>query len=347
MAEVASTAAPFPPPPHFPRELSAPWVVPWRENPGSRAGVLAWAEYALVRASLYGVGRLPDGARALLLDALARVAHAVDARHRRAAREWIEQALGPGIGERELDRRVRLAFRHLLRVTLEAERLDRVLGPRELRERVEVVRTPDVDRLLAAKRGTLLVGAHFGDWEGALSVLAWIGFDPLYIVSRPIRNRYLSRYAQRSREMRGVRILARNGAMQVIPHVLAGGGNVGMFLDQRARHRPVHAPFFGREAACERAPSVLARRSRCPILFASGVFGEQPLSWRVELGPVLWPEETRRMDAVELTTRINAELERRILAHPDQQLWVHDRYRERRPRARELESDAADAADED
>lgn len=345
MAEEGAIDAP--PPAHFPRELSANWPSPWRPNPGTRAGLLAHVECAVVETALGAVGRLPDGVRAGLLDALARIAHAIDRRHRDAAREWITQAFGDALPPRELERRVRLAFRHLLRVTLETDRVGRVIDPTRLLEHVEVVRTPDVERVLAEKRGSLIASAHFGDWETMGAALPWLGFDPLYAVSRPLRNRYLSLHAQAARERRGVRILARTGAMQEIPRVLANRGHVLMLLDQRGRHRPVLAPFFGREAACERAPSVVARRSRCPIVFASAVYTERPLAWRLELGPVLWPDETRRMDAVELATRINAELERRIRAHPEQQLWVHDRYRVRRPKARGPEADANEEAEAD
>ncbi|TAJ18637.1 MAG: hypothetical protein EPO68_07565 [Planctomycetota bacterium] len=351
MAEALPSEAPASseaqPPAHFPRELSASWPSAWRANPGSRTGALARVECALVNAGLGGAARLPDGARALLLDALAFVAHKVDRRHTRAAREWIDQAFGPGLAEDELARRVRRAFRHLFRVTVDTHRATRVIEPARLREHVEVVKTADVERVLAERRGALIASAHFGDWETMGAVLPWLGFDPLYAVSRPIRNRYLSLHAQAARERRGVRIVPRAGAMQEIPRILASGGHVVMLLDQRGRHRPVLAPFFGREAACERAPSVLARRSRCPILFATCAYGDAPLSWRLELGPVLWPEQTRRMDPVELATRINAELERRIRARPEQQLWVHDRYRARAPQPRELENEATDSVEAD
>lgn len=344
MAELAPPAAAVPA--HFPRELSAHWPAAWRPNPGSRRGPVAWLEYAAVRAVLAATSRLPDAARAGLVDALAALGQRVDRRHANAAREWIAQALGPGLDERELDRRVRDAFRQFLRVTIESHRATCRIEPRRLREHMEIVKTPDVDRVLAQRRGALIAGAHFGDFETAMTVLPWIGFDPIYAVSRPPRNRYLALFAQRTRERRGARILPRNGAMQEIPSILAAGGFVVMLLDQRARHRPLLVPFFGREAACERAPSVLARRSRCPIVMCTGTFGERPLTWRVELGPVLWPEDARRMTPEQIATWINVELERRILAHPEQQLWVHDRYRARRPKARELGADAAAAEDD-
>jgi KDO2-lipid IV(A) lauroyltransferase len=297
---------------------------------------LARVEAALLNGGLAGLSRLPYRARERLLGAFARVGCAVDRSHAEAAREWIDLALGPDLPDAELDARVRQAFRHLFRVTLDTHAVMRRIAPERLLEHVDVHKSADVDELLRSKRGALFASAHVGDWETGAAILPWIGFDPLYVVSRPIQNRYLALTAQRERERRGVRILPRKGALRDIPAVLAAGGHVAMLLDQRARHRPLTAPFFGQPAACERAPAVLARRARCPILFGSCTYASEPLRWRLELGPVLWPEQTRRLDPVGLATRINQELERLIRAAPEQHLWLHERYRVRKPKAREL-----------
>jgi Kdo2-lipid IVA lauroyltransferase/acyltransferase len=329
-------------PAHFPRQLDTHWPAPWRPNPGSRGGALALLEFLAVRGALSGASRLPNAPRAWLLDALAWVGQRVDRRHGRAAAEWLEQAFGAELGAAGRERRVRGAFRHLLRVTLETERVARCVRPERLLEHVDLVESPDIARLRSEGRGALFISAHLGDWETAACVLPWIGFDPLYVVSRPIRNRYLALHAQRLREQRGMRLLPRHGAMRDIPAVLSAGAHVAMLLDQRGRHRPVIAPFFGRAAACERAPGVIVRRSRSPIVLVTCTYAEQDLRWRFVLGPVLWPETTRRLAPEELAARINAELERQIRAHPDQQLWLHDRYRQRGEGAAEPAADDSD-----
>jgi lauroyl/myristoyl acyltransferase len=148
---------------------------------------------------------------------------------------------------------------------------------------------------------------------------------------------------QHSREARGLRVLPRRGAMQHAPTIIKAGGTLAMLLDQRARTRPVFAPFFGRLARCDRSAGVLLRRLRAPAVIGA-CYMEGPWRWRVHFHDVLHPRDLAGKSPEEIATTINTVLERLIRAAPEQYFWLHDRYREAEPE--DLAAGANEAGDE-
>jgi KDO2-lipid IV(A) lauroyltransferase len=303
------------------------WPIPWQEVSGDRDGALAWLEYALVRGVLGVAARMPECFQDRLAGRLARLARALDRRRSDAARAFIAQALGTAAGEGRREELVLAAWRHLFLGTLRGAAFERRVDLDDLAAHCEVHVHPDFQRVIDERRGALFVGAHVGAWEAVLALLPRLGFEPFYVVSRPPRNRPLSRYAQAKRERLGVRLIPRHGAVETMSEILAAGGYVALLLDQRARRRTVLAPFFGRPAHCERVPGVLARRLRVPIGFGACYETGKPFRYELRLTRVVWPEEIEHASPAEVAALVNSELERMILARPEQYFWLHERYR--------------------
>jgi KDO2-lipid IV(A) lauroyltransferase len=310
------------------RRADADWPVPWQPGWGPDDGLAARAQAALARAALATLGRLPAPLLRPALGALARLARRLDRRHSDAARAFLRQALGELPPER-LEAHVLQAYRHFLRVVVDAERWQRVVPWERTPEHFEVRWSEDARRVVEARGGCVFVTAHLGNWEILVTLGPWLGLDPTYAIAKPMKNRPLSRATQESRERRGIRLLPRRGAMADAPRILAAGGSLGMLLDQRARVKPVYAPFFGALARCDRSAGVLMRRLRCPVIFVFCTYASATaLSFRVEFSTVLWPDELAGAGPEEIARRVNAVFERAILEHPDQYFWLHDRYRD-------------------
>ena len=307
--------------------LRQDWPVPRQEVLGTRGGVLAWIECQLLRAVVGGAARLPALPRRWLVGSLARLAVRVDRKHSRAAEEFLRQALGRDLAPDELARRVLQTWKHLFEITLDGAIFESRVRPEDVRAHFEVELCPAARELLEKKQGCVLVSAHIGDWEIGTAVMPYLGFDPLYAISKPPKNRWLSAHAQRVRESRGLRLIPRRGAMQFAPTIVHAGGTVAMILDQRARVKPVLAPFFGRLAACDRSASVLLKRLRAPLVFAACYRAEKPLHYRFVASRVLQPEDVAGKSAEEVAALVNSELEKLILAAPEQYFWLHDRWR--------------------
>lgn len=305
----------------------ASWPLPSRSVEGDRDGAVAGLEYALFRAAVGLGSRLPDAPRELLARALAAVAKRLGRGRTEAARAFVTQALGTDIDPRRREELVESAWRHLIALALEDARFnDVVLGP-DLPSHFQVELCDDARKVLELGTGGLFVVPHVGMWEALPAIAAHIGFRPTYVVSRPPRNAPLSRFAQRTREARGYRLLHRHGAIAGLSEVVSAGGWVGLMLDQRARGKTLVAPFFGRPAHCERAVPVLVRRLRKPVAFGACYRTEKPFHYRAVVSRILWPEELSGLAPERIAAEINREMERMILVAPDQYLWLHDRYR--------------------
>ncbi len=307
------------------------WPVPWEEVAGDRDGWRAAVEYALFRGAVGLGSRAGSAGRRAIALGLARIAKLVDRQHSASARVLLDQAFGAGLDPARREELVLAAWRHLFELTLEDARFnERVLGPRLL-EHFEVEMCDDARRILEQRIGGLVIVPHVGMWEAMPAVGTALGFRPTYVVSRPPRNRPLSRFAQRVREERGYRLLHRHGAIESVTKVVQAGGYVGLMLDQRARGKTVLAPFFGRSAHCERSIAVLVRRLRKPVLSAACYRTSRPFHYRVVLPRVIWPEDFPDSSPETVATAINHELERLIHAAPEQYFWLHDRYRDAPP----------------
>lgn len=309
----------------------ADWPVPWQPVWGESAGLGSRVGDWAARAALAGAIRLPQAALDGLLAALAACAQRLDRRRTEAAHEFLRQALGE-LAPAQRERLTRCAWLQLLRVSVDTERLFLRVAPERLRTHFDVHTSPEARAVFAARRGCLLVSPHLGNWEAPLALLPELGLHPAYGVAKPPKNRFLSQAVQASRERRGVRILSRKGAMGAAPAILKAGGTIALVIDQRTSGRALLVPFFGRLARCERAPAVLLKRQRVPIVLSSCRMGARPLSYRLEFGEVLHPDEWARAEVEQIVLRVNQGFERLIRAHPEQYIWIHDRYRDT-PRA--------------
>jgi lauroyl/myristoyl acyltransferase len=56
---------------------------------------------------------------------------------------------------------------------------------------------------------------------------------------------------------------------------------------------------------------------------------EDPERFRFVAPKVIDPEELSGLSALEITTRVNLEIESLIRMAPEQYLWLHDRFRDR------------------
>src|SRR5262245_33034927 len=150
------------------------WPVPWQPVWGESAGLGSRLGDWAARAAIAGAIRLPQGALDALIGALAACGPHLDRRRARAAREFLRQAMGE-LAPEERERLVRCGWRELLRVSVETERLFLRFPGERLRERFEVRASPEARAAFAARRGTLLVSPHLGNWEVSLACVPLLG----------------------------------------------------------------------------------------------------------------------------------------------------------------------------
>jgi KDO2-lipid IV(A) lauroyltransferase len=294
---------------------------------GDRNGPRAWLEYFLFRAAIGVIARLPRAAQGALVRVTVRLAMAIDSRRSAYAAGYIRQALGEKADQARVQQLVGAAWHHLVSAVVEdASYNRRVLGP-SFAEHYQVELSDPVRRALATPGGGFMVTAHVGMWEAAPPMMAALGFQPLAVVSRPPRNRPLSRFFAETREARGYSLIPRAGAIEGVTAAIKSGGWVGLMLDQRAHGKTIIVPVFGRPAKCERTIPVLVKRLGRPVIFGACYRTDRPFHYRLIVDEVLWPDDLKALDNEAIAEAISKGMERMILRAPEQYLWLHDRYR--------------------
>jgi KDO2-lipid IV(A) lauroyltransferase len=282
-------------------------------------------EYALLL-PLHGLlGALPHAASRAVGAALGALAAHADRRRRRIALANLAHAF-PEKSAAERKRIAAASFRHLgaaFADALSAHRFDLVA----LCARTTVDGLEHLRAAVARGRGTILLGAHYGDWEIIPPTVARAS-GPIASVGRPPDNPHLARLVTALRNRFGNRALGKRGAVREMFRILRAGGTLGLLLDQRVRaEEAIAVPFFGRPAWTSPIVARLAAKTGAAVVPAFGEHAPRG-RYRVEfLPPLLAGADESDAATVEFTARCLAVCEARIRAAPERWLWLHDRWK--------------------
>ena len=179
-------------------------------------------------------------------------------------------------------------------------------------------------------KGILLLTGHFGNWEA--STVAGIRQFPeyrnlFYFVRRPLRPKMLNDFISWRFQKAGLGTLSKRGSLDQIIALLGQGAIIVNVFDQHARKgEGVVVDFLGQPASTFKSLALLAMETGAPVIPSS--------SWREPDGThVLRFEEPLPLiecedvgEAIRRNTRAyNAALERMLLRHPEQWIWMHKR----------------------
>lgn len=223
-------------------------------------------------------------------------------------------------------------FRHFGRVGVEFLRFP-LMDSDWLRRNVSVEGMEHVFERLQAGKGVLVFSAHFGNWEFAMKRLAIDLTKQIHVVIRRIKDPNVHEFIRNYREKfgGGVSIIQDNGALPIL-RVLKKNGIVVTVLDQNAGSIDgVFSPFFGRPAATYSSVARIAYHLDIPLLpvFDVALDGGKH---RVIIGPPLTADRRSENEFIQsLTDRCNETIERMIRLYPEQWIWMHNRWKTKKP----------------
>lgn len=199
----------------------------------------------------------------------------------------------------------------------------------------KLIRIEGGEHLLAALgqgRGVLLLTGHFGNWE--VSTVAGIAqfreyHGRFHFIRRPLKPKWFNDFVMRRFRQAGFGTLDKAGSLDEILELLEQNNIVVSIFDQfTVKKHGVPSEFFGHPAHTFKSLAVLAQFTGAPVIPSS--------SWREPDGthvllfeaPVGIVTEGRTRDIILVNTkRFNEVLERIILRHPEQWIWMHKRWK--------------------
>jgi Kdo2-lipid IVA lauroyltransferase/acyltransferase len=235
-------------------------------------------------------------------------------------------------GRRDIARRM---WQHLLLMTCEAAQLKRKLHETNWRKYVETPRKRQWMHAASRRGPKVCVTGHFGNFEALGHVNNFWGFRT-YAVARTLDNPFLDRFVSDHRASIGQRILPKEDSAGIADEVMKTGGILGILGDQHAGRKGCIVEFLGRPASCHKAVALFALLHRAPVLVVTCHRAQRPMRFVMQMDSVITPEDNPdEFSSVEnLTQWYNDTLQRRIHEQPEQYWWLHDRWKEVKPRKR-------------
>ena len=243
----------------------------------------------------------------------------------------LRRVFGDVLPEWEIRRLAQAFYAHYLRFLVEFLRLP-FMSAEKRRAWIRVENIEAITRARQKGKGILLLTGHFGNWE--VSTVAGIGQFPQYhnlfhFVRRPLKPRWFNDFVTRRFRRAGFGTIAKRGSLDQILDLLAEGAVVVYVFDQHAAgSEGIPVDFFGQPAGTFKSLALIALSAEAPVVPAS--------SWREPDGThVLRFEEALPLiecekisEAIRQNTRAyNAALERLLLRHPEQWIWMHKRWK--------------------
>ena len=258
-----------------------------------------------------------------------RLAHLLAVRPRRRALRQLALCL-PERTEAERRAIVRRMFVHLGRDAFELAAI-RSCDAR-LAARVEVSPPTLLQEVIARGRGMVLVAGHLGSWALLARRVARAGI-PTALIAHAGPDAGLTALAERFLAEGGVTTLRGEDPEtgRAIVRTFRRGRALGLLIDQDAGVQGVFVPFFGRPAWTPRTAADLAIRFGAPVVVGTihrrGPRPEDGHLLEVVEVPFSTDPPDQEAEAVRLTAACSAVLEAAIRRHPDQWVWLHERWR--------------------
>ena len=255
---------------------------------------------------------------------------------RRIVMENMRQVFGDRLSEAEQRRLARCFYSHVA-TTIRENLVMMVSSERRIAGRVDVIGVEHALNAAALGKGLLVLTGHFGNWElSAVGAMLQFGqYQNRFHVIRKSLGLGLEGVVFGRFHKAGLRVIRRMDALAKVLDALENNDVVIFIMDQHNKvgAKAVSAEFFGKEAGTHRSLALVARQSGAPVIPA--------VSYRKPDGrhvmqfhpPLEWIAAENHREEIYLNTlAYNRVLEKFVLDHPDQWLWMHRRWKIERDR---------------
>lgn len=182
---------------------------------------------------------------------------------------------------------------------------------------------------LERKRGVIIVGGHFGNWEYSSSALSANGYRFGVVVAK-ISNKYIDNKINEHRETTGGVMIPKRSSTKAVIRILRENGTVGMLIDQNQKRGGTFINFFGRPCSTAKGPALLALKTGASIIFFAAI-RQSDGAIKVVFEPVDidYQAGATEENIHDIIQRCTSRLEHYSRLYPDQWFWMHRRWKTR------------------
>jgi KDO2-lipid IV(A) lauroyltransferase len=256
--------------------------------------------------------------------------------HRKARRQMFD--ILRDASSRDIDVYLAGMWNNLGRVMAEYPHLPRIMRDRLVLDNQSGKTIEEIQNGAA-----IFIGGHFANWEVAGPAMLYFTGQKLDLVYRAPNNAGVDAVLGGYRSMNGaLEMIAKStGGARAIVERLKAGRKIGILIDQKYTQGIV-ADFFGRPATATTIYAQLGQRFRCPV-YPAQVVRTGGARFKVVLYPPLrlFDDEGAARALPDVVADAHALMFGWMRQHPDQWLWVHQRWSSAKAMAHAAREDGA------
>lgn len=275
----------------------------------------------------YAIYMLPRSVAVVIGGWLGMLAYLLVSQQRRLACEHIQRALD--ITDEHTKRTiVKNCFANLGKNMVEFMQFPR-MNPNLLQQHVSFDGVQHVENALAKGKGAIILTGHFGNWE-LLAASISTTVAPLTPIVRELRSPRLNALVTKYREKAGYSTIDRNTGVRQALRCLRNNKLLGIVADVDTSVNGVFVDFFGRPAYTPYSPIAFALKTGAAIL-PSFIVRQPDGTHQAIIEPPLTLErcEDKEKELVINTQKYTKVIESYIRKHPEQWIWMHQRWKTR------------------
>jgi Kdo2-lipid IVA lauroyltransferase/acyltransferase len=206
---------------------------------------------------------------------------------------------------------------------------------------MEVKSLPDLEKFLittglenfeianAKNKGVIFLTCHLGAFDLQVTNMALRGLKP-NIIGTTLKDPRLNDLLVNYRSAYGAVAIERGKETFRLIKALKQGGAVAILIDQDTNVKSVFVDFFGMKASTPVGAAVLALKTGAAIVPTTVYLGKDNKQ-HMEIFPELNVTSTgdEEQDIITNTQRFTKFIEDQIRQHPEQWLWMHERWKTR------------------
>jgi Kdo2-lipid IVA lauroyltransferase/acyltransferase len=184
-------------------------------------------------------------------------------------------------------------------------------------------------RANAKGKGVIFLTCHLGAFDLQVSTMALKGLNP-NIIGTPLKDERLNALLWDYRNKYGANAIERGRETFRLIKVLKSGGSVALLIDQDTKVKSRFVKFFGIDAATPVGVTVLAMKTGASVVPTYVYLGAD---WKqhMEILPavelrITGDDEADMVHNTQLLTTITEQI---IRKHPEQWVWMHERWKTR------------------
>ncbi len=270
--------------------------------------------------------RLPLPVVQALGACLGRLIYRVARSRRRRALANLEACFGDRFTPAERRRILVFSAQNMVTSCLELFALAR-MKPEQILRLTDIEGREHLDAAVERGKGAMVITAHYGNWELLGAIIVTLFGHDLAVLARDSTDRETARLVNAARNALGMQVLSRDDLSEMIAW-LRQGKVLGVLPDQRQPKGGLILDFMGRPATTSTGPAILALRTGAAIV--PGFTRRLPNGrfHTVFCPPLEPPQGMARSQATGAYSQsVNDAVGRAISDHPEQWLWLHDRWR--------------------